>query len=48
MYEDPEKQLLIVANFLDRLTSPVAFATTISCYHPANPSECTAILPTAN
>jgi pimeloyl-ACP methyl ester carboxylesterase len=34
LYEDPEKLLPIVANFLDQPTSPVAFATTISGYHP--------------
>jgi pimeloyl-ACP methyl ester carboxylesterase len=34
LYEDPEKLLPIVANFLDQPTSPVAFATTTSGYHP--------------
>jgi pimeloyl-ACP methyl ester carboxylesterase len=34
LYEDPEKLLPIVANFFDQPTSPVAFATTISGYHP--------------
>jgi pimeloyl-ACP methyl ester carboxylesterase len=34
LYEDPEKLLPIVANFLDQPTSAVAFATTTSGYHP--------------
>jgi pimeloyl-ACP methyl ester carboxylesterase len=34
LYEDPEKLLPVVANFLDQPTSPVAFATTLSGYHP--------------
>jgi pimeloyl-ACP methyl ester carboxylesterase len=33
LYEDPDKLLPIVANFLDH-TSTVSFATTISGYHP--------------
>jgi pimeloyl-ACP methyl ester carboxylesterase len=34
LYEDPEKLLPIVANFLDQPASTVPFATTISGYHP--------------
>jgi pimeloyl-ACP methyl ester carboxylesterase len=34
LYDDPEKLLPIVATFLDRATSTVPFATTISGYHP--------------
>ena len=34
LYEDPEKVLPIVANFLDQPASTVPFATTISGYHP--------------
>ena len=34
LYEDPEKLLPIVANFLDQPISTVPFATTISGYHP--------------
>jgi hypothetical protein len=32
--EDPEKQLPVVATFLDQPTSTVPFATTLSRYHP--------------
>jgi pimeloyl-ACP methyl ester carboxylesterase len=34
LYEDPEKLLSVVANFLDRPISRIPFATTISGYHP--------------
>jgi len=34
LYEDPEKLLPIVANFLDQPKSTLPFATTISGYHP--------------
>jgi pimeloyl-ACP methyl ester carboxylesterase len=34
LYEDPEKLLSVVANFLDQPASAVPFATTISGYHP--------------
>src|SRR5262249_26656283 len=34
LYDDPEKLLPLVANFLDQPASRVPFATTISGYHP--------------
>jgi pimeloyl-ACP methyl ester carboxylesterase len=34
LYEDPEKVLPIVTNFLDQPTPTLPFATTISGYHP--------------
>jgi len=34
LYDDPEKLLPIVANFLDQQPSTIPFATTISGYHP--------------
>jgi pimeloyl-ACP methyl ester carboxylesterase len=35
LYEDPEKLLPIIANFLDQPASTVPFATTIAGYHPS-------------